>query len=87
MSEMDTAQFRSLLDEHTTWPDYYSFKFIAKSHQKSELLELLMDHEIKERESKNGKYTSITSRIILNSSDEVIAVYNSVSQIEGIIKL
>jgi putative lipoic acid-binding regulatory protein len=50
-------------------------------------MELLEDHIIEQKPSKNGKYTSLTSRKILNSSDEVIAVYQKVSQIEGVITL
>ncbi len=72
---MDTSKFKTLLDEQITWPDYYSFKFITKTDQKHLLTELLSDHKLEEKPSKNGKYTSVTSRKILNSSDEVIAVY------------
>jgi hypothetical protein len=84
---MDTNKFKALLDDQITWPDYYSFKFITKSVEKSLVIELLSDHSIEEKPSKSGKYTSITSRKILNSSDEVIAVYNKVSQVSGVITL
>lgn len=84
---MDTNKFKALLDEQITWPDYYSFKFITKTEQKHVLTDLLADHSIQEKPSKNGKYTSITSKIILNSSEEVIAVYNKVSHVDGVITL
>jgi putative lipoic acid-binding regulatory protein len=84
---MDFSKFKSLLDEQITWPDYYSFKFVAKTDEKHRVLELLEEHEVSEKESKTGKYTSITSRKILKSSDEVIEVYKTVSKVEGVITL
>jgi putative lipoic acid-binding regulatory protein len=84
---MDFSKFKSLLDESTTWPDYYSFKFVAKTDEKHKVIALLEEHEITEKKSKTGKYTSITSRKILQSSDEVIEVYKVVSKVEGVITL
>ena len=84
---MDTSKFKTLLDEQMTWPDYYQFKFITKTEKKHHVIELLEDHKVEQKLSKNGKYTSVTSRKILNSSDEVIAVYEKVSQVEGVITL
>ena len=84
---MDTRKFKALLDEQVTWPDYYMFKFITKADSKHQLLSLLSEHSIEEKESKNGKYISITSRKLLSSSDEVISVYSQISKIEGIITL
>ncbi len=84
---MDINKFKSLLDEQMTWPDYYQFKFIAKTDNKHQVIELLEDHKVVEKLSKNGKYTSISSRKILNSSDEVIEVYQRISKVEGVITL
>lgn len=80
-------KFRKLLDEQMTWPGAYTFKFITKTEKKDELISLLFEHEVKEKLSKNGKYTSVTSRIILNSSDEVVNIYQRVSKVEGVITL
>ncbi|MDP7319825.1 MAG: DUF493 family protein [Bacteriovoracaceae bacterium] len=85
--DMDTKKFKALLDEQMSWPDYYNFKFITKTEKKHLLLEELSDHSIDEKQSRNGKYTSITSRKILYSSEEVITVYKRVGQIEGVITL
>ena len=83
---MDTNKFKEL-DDQLTWPNNYSFKFITKTVRKNQLIELLSDHKIEEKLSKNGKYTSVTSRKILNCSDEVIEVYKKVGQVEGVITL
>ncbi len=84
---MDLTKFKSLLDDQYTWPDYYTFKFVTKTDGKSMVMKLMNGFETTERLSKNGKFTSITSRKIMNSSDEILAVYNEVSKIEGVISL
>lgn len=84
---MDFSKFQQLLDEQTSWPDYYHFKFVTKTEEKHKVIELLTDHKIEEKLSGTGKYTSITARKYLNSSDEVIEIYKSVSTVEGVITL
>lgn len=84
---MDFTKFKSLLDDQMSWPDYYVFKFVTKTEDKSQLLELLTEHKISEKMSKTGKYTSVSSRKICHSSEDVIEVYQSVSKVEGVITL
>lgn len=86
---MDFTKFKALLDDQMSWPDYYSFKFVVKTLNKSGLLDILTDsdHKLSERASKNGNYTSITCKKLVKSSDDVVAVYQKVSKIEGIISL
>lgn len=84
---MDTTKFKALLDDQMNWPDYYKFKFITETDKKHHLLDALTEHNIEERSSKNGKYVSITSKKLVHSSDEVIAIYSKISKIEGVISL
>lgn len=84
---MDFEKFKSLLDEQMNWPDYYSFKFVVKLEHRDNLLELLQEHTISEKSSKQGNYISITSRKLVHSSDDVVEVYQKVSTIEGILSL
>ncbi len=84
---MDFTKFKILLDEQMSWPEHYTFKFVVKTERKTELLDLLSDHSVNEKESKNGTYTSVTSRKLVASSDDVVAVYQEVSKIEGIMSL
>lgn len=79
--------FKSLLDEQITWPDIYTFKFVVQAHTKPELLTLLQEHKISEKESKTGKYISVSSSKLFHSSDDIVAVYKEVSKIEGIMTL
>jgi len=84
---MDPINFKSLLDEQINWPDFYVFKFITKTDKKHHVINELSGHKIQQKASKNGKYTSITSRKLLNSSDEVLEIYSKINKIEGVIKL
>lgn len=84
---MDLTKFKALLDEQVSWPDFYSFKFIVKTENKSQVTSLLEEHEITEKHSRNGRFVSISSKKMMQSSDEVVAVYRKLSTIEGIITL
>ncbi len=84
---MDLVKFQSLLDEQVNWPDTYQFKFVTKTDSKDQVLGNLSGHKISEKLSKNGKYTSITSSKLLNSSEEVVAIYKDVSAVPGVITL
>jgi len=84
---MDLTKFKSLLEEQISFPDYYSFKFIVKTETKDHLLVHLEEHIIVEKLSSNGSYTSVTSRKLVQSADEVVAVYQRLSTIKGVITL
>lgn len=86
---MDFTKFKALLDEQVTWPDYYSFKFVIKTDNKHQLIGMFSEseHQLNEKLSRNGKYTSVTCRKLVQSADDVVAVYREVSTIEGIISL
>jgi len=83
-----TQDFRQALEDNHTWPCQYMFKFIVPLAQKQLVLDLFESQEaITTRESRNGRYVSITVKCRVHSSEEVIAVYEAASHIEGIISL
>lgn len=84
---MDLEKFKVLLNEQVAFPDYYQFKFVVKTERKDQVLELLEGHQISEKLSKNGKYTSISSKKIFNNAEEIIEVYTEVSKVEGVLSL
>lgn len=84
---MDINKFRQLLDEQNDWPEYYTFKFVIKTQLKANLLAVLADHKITEKLSKNGKYTSVTSRLYANNADEIVDVYQAIKQVDGVLSL
>lgn len=84
---MNFDKLRDLLENSGDLPGHYSFKFVVKSDQKHKVLELLGGHQVNERESKSGTYTSVTSTSRFETPDEVISIYREVCQIEGVISL
>jgi hypothetical protein len=84
---MENDKFRALLDESYQWPDYYEFKFIIKTENKAQILELLHGFTIHETPSKKGNYTSISARKLVKSTEEVIQVYEKIGHIKGVIPL
>ena len=84
---MDLAKFKALLDEQNTWPEYYTFKFVVKTGKKDQVLVHLAGHKIDVKESSGGKYTAITSRALMSSSEDVVAVYEKMKTVEGIMSL
>ena len=79
--------FQKLLDEDVEWPNDYLFKFIVPSSQVEEVERLFHHLPVEVKESSKGNYASVTTRMKVHSSDEVIAVYTAAAKIEGIILL
>jgi len=79
------------LEETTTFPTKYMFKFIIPNDiEKITAIENMFNHigaVINTKESKNGKYKSITVLVTMNSVDDVINKYEEVDTIEGVISL
>ncbi len=80
-------QFKQVLDGHHQWPCPYPFKFIVPSENLHLVVELFPDNELTTRESKSGKYTSITMETTMCASQEVMDVYEKASQIPGLMSL
>jgi hypothetical protein len=79
--------FREKLDQHHSWPSLYMFKFIVPRGKEAEVKELFPLHTTSEKESKNGKYISLTFQMMMPSGKAVITVYEKASAIEGLIAL
>ncbi len=79
--------FQSLLDDQMEWPSEYLFKFIVPHVGVEALKAVFGKVEIHERLSRKGNYISITTRMEMHSSDEVIAIYKAAGAIDGVISL
>lgn len=82
-----TISLREKLDQHYAWPALYIFKFIVPKGKEEAVKQVFPKHEVKEKVSKNGNYTSLTIQIMAPSSEAVIEVYQKTSTIEGLIAL
>lgn len=84
----DFEKFRKLLDEQYSWPAAYTFKFIVPRQDADRLLSVFAScPDVKIRESKQGKYISVTAAMIMPSSGHVVAVYEAVAGIKGLVAL
>ena len=87
MSDSKEKDFKELLDNQYTWPADYLFKFIVNKDHKEELLSVLGGHKAIEKPSSKGKYISVSLRILMRSSDEVMEVYTKASKVKTVIAL
>ena len=91
MNDSDFERIKNTLDQTHDWPSVFLFKFIVPSESdKIARVEALFNSEtaeIRMRESRNGKYTSISAREAMTSAESVLECYQKASEIEGLIAL
>ena len=91
MNNSKLVKLKIALDQVHDWPSMYLFKFIVPSdNQKIAQVEALFNSttaEVRLRQSKNGNYTSITTREVMISAEKVIECYEKAYKIEGLIAL
>ena len=79
------------LDLSNTWPAIYLFKFIVPTEsdnvKRVESAFDCMGAVINTRQSKTGKFTSISIDVTMKDSQEIVDKYLEVSTIEGIVSL
>ena len=85
MSDVDS--FKEKLEIEYSFPALYKFKFIVPKTQVDIVAALFEKHDYQMRPSKKGSYVSLTSQMMVESSDKIIEVYKKASTIEGIISL
>ena len=91
MKPIDKSKFDSikkLLVEEESFPLRYTFKFIVPKDKLYELMSLFPNEkELSVKESKKGRFISVTIKRLVYVVDEVLKVYESASVIEGILSL
>ena len=88
MFDPDSVEsFKSSLDAYYTWPASFPFKFIVPIEQANQVIELLDDPNLTSRPSTNGRYRAFSLDKMVHSSDEVVAVYEKMMLIPGIISI
>jgi len=85
------SKLKGRLEDTSKWPSEYLYKFIVKSDtNKVDQIHKIFDNMgavINSKKSKNGKYTSVSITVNLESPDDVIKKYKEVGGIEGVISL
>lgn len=84
-------KLKEQLSDTSLWPGPYLYKFIVPSDfAKIKQIEDIFDHTgavINRKESRTGKYTSVSVNVHMKNPDAVIAKYIEVGNIEGVISL
>jgi putative lipoic acid-binding regulatory protein len=83
----DWARFRKLLDEQHTWPTEYLFKFVAPAARVDDLKAIFGQVPVRVKSSRTGRYISVTTRLLIHTADEVVAIYEAAGKIPGVIAL
>jgi len=84
-------RLKEQLEQDVAWPSLYLYKFIVPTSGEGPAdIEKIFDGTgavISTKQSRNGKYTSLSIKVQMASPDAVIAKYREVGKIEGIISL
>lgn len=84
-------KLKEQLSDTSLWPAPYLFKFIVPtSIEKITQVTSFFNHEgavIQTKESRNGKYTSISINVRMKNPDSVITKYKEVAIVKGVISL
>lgn len=84
------VSLREKLDQNQKWPLNYMFKFIVPAHiEKIALVESLFDETavVYRKESKSGRFVSITAKQSMENSGSIIEIYHKASTIENVMAL
>ncbi|MGK0411893.1 MAG: putative lipoic acid-binding regulatory protein [Polaribacter sp.] len=85
------SKLKGQLEDTTKFPADYMYKFIVPSDENQlEEVQNVFDNTgavITTKNSKRGKYISITIVVKLKSADDIIMYYKKVEKIKGIISL
>ncbi len=84
-------RLREELLKSTSWPSDYLYKFIVPTNtDKIVQIQEIFDNTgavIESKQSRKGRYTSISITVHLPDPDAVIEKYKAVGEIEGVISL
>lgn len=84
-------KFKERLEQTHSFPSDYIFKYIVPAEQsiiaKVHSIFSSANPAISTRDSKNGKYTSITIKVAVNDADDIVIYYRQTAVIDGIVML
>jgi hypothetical protein len=87
MNDIEKQSFRQKLDAVYSWPSNYTFKFVCQAAKREQLQAVIPIGTIQEKQSRSGRYVSLTITARMNSSSEVIQAYERVGQLPDVIAL
>ena len=79
--------FKEKLDKQHKWPSLYMFKFIVPKGKEDAIYDIFPKNEVQSKMSKKGNYISLTAKVMMGSSDDVLRIYEEAHKVEGVIAL
>lgn len=86
-NNFDKLAFKEKLEASGPFPMLYMFKFIIPAESKNQITALFPKNEVTIKPSSGGKYISTTIQALMDSSEDIIEIYNKAATIEGVISL
>ena len=84
-------KLKTQLEETSSWPSNYLYKFIVPTEgERITQINKIFDNTgavIESKQSKKGKYTSLSITVNLKNADAVIEKYKEVGKVKGVISL
>ena len=85
------GNLKKKLEEQHDFPTLYMFKFIVPNEleKEAQLMGIFQkeESEFSSRESKTGRYISLTIKAVMVDAQSVISAYQKAEKIEGIVSL
>ena len=85
------ASLKDKLEATHDFPQDYLFKFIITNEEskQTEIYRVFdnVKYTLSTKDSKNGKYTSLTMNAFVLDADQVISIYKEVGKISGVMML
>jgi putative lipoic acid-binding regulatory protein len=85
------VSLKEKLESVHDFPENYLFKFIIPTEQQklTEIYRVFdgMEYTLSNRDSKNGKYVSVSINAFVLDADQVIKIYKEVAKIENVLML
>ncbi|MBV2166933.1 DUF493 domain-containing protein [Kaistella sp.] len=85
------ASLKEKLEATHDFPQDYLFKFIITNEEskQTEIYRVFdnVKYTLSTKDSKNGKYTSLTMNAFVLDADQVISIYKEVGKISGVMML
>ena len=87
LDEEGLQRLGRLLDEDSNWPLDYLYKFIVPSGQVDQVKALFPPGVVSVRQSRTGKYQSVSATLSLPDSGSVLEIYRRAALIPGLMAL
>jgi putative lipoic acid-binding regulatory protein len=79
--------FRCRLEALLEFPCVYPFKFIVPAERLAEALALFPEGTATQRQSRTGKYISVSADLHMTCADEILIIYHQARAITGVVAL